>query len=172
MAANLVEMFKIPSDWPLPCRWSRPVNISPLGNHDSLRPQEITFSSSIHIPLYFNFISCLRINLFMSFHETFRGSNFYPYDFLFFGSAISGCVHILGLTVLRKDEVQTKSCLGKGGDLFRWPQLLIEFVMKDENKIVHNSNSEHFSLLPQLSIARMDPLSQVCPGFEFILHQS
>ena len=118
------------------------------------------------------FISCLRINLFMSFHETFRGSNFYPDDFLFFGSAILGCVHILGLTVLRKDEVQTKSCLGKGGDLFRWPQLLIEFVMKDENKIVHNSNSEHFSLLPQLSIARMDPLSQVCPSFGLILHQS
>ena len=30
-----VEMFKIPSGCPLPCRWSEAVNISPLGNHDS-----------------------------------------------------------------------------------------------------------------------------------------
>ena len=30
-----VEMFKIPSGRPLPCRWSKAVNISPVGNHDS-----------------------------------------------------------------------------------------------------------------------------------------
>ena len=30
-----VEMFKIPSDRRLPCRWSKAVNISPVGNHDS-----------------------------------------------------------------------------------------------------------------------------------------
>ena len=167
MAANLVEMFKIPSDWPLPCRWSRPVNISPLGDHDSLLPQEITFSSSFHILLYFNFYLLPKD---LPFHVLLW--NFYPAGFFFFGSVISGCVHILGLTVLWKDGVQMKSCLWKGDDLFRWPQLLIEFVMKDENKIVHKSNSEHFSLLPQLSIARMDPLSQVCPCFELILHQS
>ena len=32
-----VEMFKIPSGRPLPCRWSKAVNISPVGNHDSPR---------------------------------------------------------------------------------------------------------------------------------------
>ena len=176
MAANLVEMFKIPSDWPLPCRWSRPVNISPLGNHDSLRPQEITFSSSFHIlyPFIFQLLSPasgLTFSCpFMKFSEAVTSILMFS---SFLGLQYQVACTILELTVRWKDEVQMKLCLGKGDDLFTKQMTSINrFVMKDENKIVHNSNSEHFSLLPQLSIARMDPLSQVCPCFEFILHQS